>query len=194
MEVDIQMRKDGSAKVTLEYRFSRMAETVGKLDGNEKWPVIPVGREDWQRTEQRVEGMKVASFSSSRDARDIVNKVTLEFKNTESFLKFLDQSGRRASLSGKDGFNKLHLTLNEKTSSKINSDLLELVRQVCEGYSFKINLSAPASAAINFTDGEGKEIAPPASVSSQGKKASLSIATAEIFSSAQGLGLDLVYK
>jgi hypothetical protein len=192
---DIQMRKDGSVKAVLEYRFSRMGETIGKLDGNEKWPVIPVGREDWKRTEQRVEGMKVASFSSREDARDIINKVTLEFKNTESFLKFLDPTGKRASLITGEKSNKLHITLNERPSSQMNSELLDLVWEVCGGYSFKIGLSAPKNAAIDFTDGEGKQGMPPATEagSSSGKKAAVSIDTAAIFTAEAGVGVDLIW-
>jgi len=195
ISADIQMRKDGSGSITLEYRFSRMAETAGRLDGNEKYPVIPIGRADWERSVQRVEGMKLVSFSSREDAKDIINKATLNFTNTDALLKFLDHSGRRASVTRENGENKLHITLNERPSSQMNSELLDLVWEVCGGYSFKISLSAPKNAAIDFTDGEGKQGMPPATTagSSSGKKAAVSIDTAAIFTAEAGVGLDLIW-
>ena len=195
ISTDIQMRKDGSGKITLEYRFSRMAEAIGRLDGNERWNIIPVGRADWERTITRIPDIKLVSFSSSEKAQDIVNKATLEFKNTDALLKFLDPTGKRAFLSRENGINKLHLTLNEGASSQLNHDLLELARQVSDGYSFSISVSA-GNPAISFTDGEGREITPPpaAKISSSGKKASVSIGTWEILSGTAGLGLDIVWK
>ena len=90
ISADIIMRKDGSGKIALEYRFSRMAEVLGRLDGNENWQIIPAGRPDMERTVARIPGMKLASFSSTEGEKEIVNKAELEFKDTEALLAFLD--------------------------------------------------------------------------------------------------------
>jgi len=195
ISADIQFRKDGSVKVVLEYRFSNMAEVIGRLDGNENWPVIPVGRADWQRTEQRIEGMKLVSFKSGKDARDTINKVTLEFENTDALLVFLDPSGKRASKTIEGGLNKLHLTLNERSSSQLNPELLELFNKASEGYTFNINVSAPGNSAINFTDSMGNEKVLPKGITlSSGKKSYISIPTGEIFTASEGSGLDISWK
>jgi len=50
LSLDIQMRRNGSGRLLMEYRVSRMAEAIGRLDGNENWPIIPNGRADFERT------------------------------------------------------------------------------------------------------------------------------------------------
>jgi len=196
VSADIQMRKDGSGKIILEYRLSRMAENIGRLDGNERWQIIPIGRADWERTAARIAGIKLASFSSREEAKDIVNKVTLEFKNTEALLKFLDPFGRRVSLDRVNGSNKLHITLNGPLSPETNADLLELMKQVSAGYSFRVGFTAGGNSTMTITDGAGRAITPPqgAEVISQGKKVSLAIDTGEILTRTDGLGMDIIWE
>jgi hypothetical protein len=196
IQADIQMRRDGSGRITLEYRFSRMAESIGRLDGNESHPVIPAGRTDWERTAARITGMTLVSFSSREKAQDIVNKVTLEFKNTDALLKFLDPFGKRSSLSRENGLNKLHITLNEPLPPEVNPDLIDLMKQACAGYKFRISFSARGKSAMAFTDGAGTAVNSPAQaeVVSSGKKVSLSIGMPEILSIADGLGVSIEWK
>jgi hypothetical protein len=188
ISMDIQMRKDGSSRVSLEYRYSAMTEAVGKFDGNENWPIIPVGRADWERTAQRVSGMKLVSFSSSqKNSQDVVTNVTLEFDNTDALLKFLDPAGNRASVSA----GRLEITVNKSLSSQINDDLLELMRQVSGSYRFAVSFTAEGNSTLVVTDAGGKEISLPkdAQIVSSGRKTSMSIAVPEIFTLKDGLAV-----
>jgi hypothetical protein len=197
VSADIQMRKDGSGTITMEYRFSRMAETIGRLDGNEQWPIIPVGRADWERTVARIPDMKLVSFAAREEPasggsdKNIVNKVTLEFKNAEAFLAFFDPAGNRAALSGENGSGSLSLILNREASSQVNADLLDLMRQVSAGYTVKISFSAAGNSTMMVTDGAGAAIAAPPEAQTvlSGKKVSLAIGTGELLSRANGLGV-----
>jgi hypothetical protein len=195
ISADIQIRRDGSGRMILEYRFSRMAETIGRLDGNERWQIIPTGRADMERTVARIPGMRLVSFSSNEDTKDIVNKVTLDFDNAQALLKFLDPSGKRAKLENENGLNRLQFILNEPVSSQINPDLLALMKQMSAGYKTAVSFSADKNAQMTITDGEGNAIAPPAGsqVVPSGRKVSLSIDTGEILSFKQGLGLIIVW-
>jgi hypothetical protein len=185
--MDIQLRKDGSARLNMEYRISGMAEVIGKLDGNENWPIIPVGRADWERTTERVHGARLVSFSSRERQQEIVTNVTLNFDNTEAMLKFLDSAGKKSSL----GADRFELIINEPVSSAIDNNLLELVRQVTDGYTFSISFSTERNSNLTVTDGNGKEIPIPnnAQVVSSGKKVSMLIAIYEILTLTDGLGV-----
>jgi len=186
--MDIQMRKDGSSKVILEYHISRMAEVIGRLDGNQKWPIVPIGRADWERTAQRIPTMKIVSFSSRENSREAVTNVTLEFDNTEALLKFLDPSGERSSLDA----GRLQLILSDPVLPEINDDLVELVQQVSAGYKFSISFTAEGNpSSLTITDNKGKEIPPPtdSEIIPSGRKVSLSIPTAEILNNKNGLGV-----
>ena len=193
ISADIQMRKNGSGRLTLEYRFSRMAETIGRLDGNERWQIIPAGRADWERTAARTGGIKLVSFSGREDKNDIVNKVVLDFDNTGSLLKLLDPSGKRTVLNYSESKKQLNIIINEPVSAEINKDLLELARQVSAGYKFKLSFSAVGNSTLTLTDGSGNAINPPpgANVVSSGKKVSLEIDTGEMLRMSDGLGVSL---
>jgi len=196
ISADIQMRRDGSARVALEYKLSRMAETIGRQDGNERWPVIPAGRADWERTTARFDDMRLVSFSSREDAKDILIRVTLEFKNTEALLKFLDSSGRRASINRENNLNKLNIILNDPFSPDINAGLMDLMKQVCAGYKFSITFSAQGNSSMIITDGTGKTITQPAGAqaAASGRTVSFAIDTAEIINKKEGLGLSFSWQ
>jgi hypothetical protein len=186
------MRKNGSVKLAMEYRFPRSAENIGRLDGNERWQIIPIGRADWERTIARVDGMKLSSFFSRNDSRDIVNKVTLEFSNTPALLKFLAPDGKGASLNSGNGSKTFNIIFTEP-SGAINADLLELIQQVSYGYKLKISFSAEKDSTLSFTDGLGKAIPPPetAEVVLKGKKVLFSIDTGELLKLKDGLGVEI---
>jgi hypothetical protein len=191
ISADIQMNRDGSGRMILEYRFSRISESVGRLDGNERWNIIPTGRADLQRTVDRIEGLRLTSFSSREDEYDTVNRATLDFNDTDALLKFLDPQGRRAKFTRENNANKLQLILNEPISSQIDGDLLALMKQVSMGYKASVSFSAPGSAQLTLTDGAGNPLPPPsgAQVVPSGRKVSVTLDTAEILNLSGGLGV-----
>jgi hypothetical protein len=188
LSMDIQMRKNGSGKISMEYRVSNMAEAIGKFDGNQNWPIIPVGRADFERSVSRIPGIRIVSFSSSEKQKDVITDVTLEFENPQALLKFLDPSGTRARYYE----NRLEITLLE-ADLKFDTDLLDLVRQVSAGYSFSISFSADNNSVMTITDGTGKEIKPPADSQfvQSGKKVSWSTRISEIFNFTNGLAVNI---
>jgi len=191
ISMDIQMRRNGSGRLVMEYRVSRMAESLGRLDGNEKWPVIPTGRADFERTLARIPGMRLVSFSSKEDARDVVTNVTLEYDTGEALLKFLDPSGSRASLRTDNQSGKLDLILNEPVPQGYDESLLELVRQASAGYGFSISFSAERDSSLAITNGEGRAAQTPASAQTvtAGRKTSMSIGVVELLDIREGLGV-----
>jgi hypothetical protein len=196
---DIQMQKDGSGRITLEYRFSGMAETIGRLDGNQQWHIIPASRSDLERTLAQIPDIRLVSFSSRQrpsvnpqsSEKDIVNTVTLAFRNPQALISFLDSSGKRAVFSRQNNANQLTIILNDPISSQINPDLISLTRQVSLGYMFKMSFSADGNSTVTFTDGTGKAISTPpnAEVISSGKKVSLAISTSDLLELYDGLGI-----
>jgi len=191
LSMEIQMRRNGSGRLVLEYRVSRMAESLGRLDGNENWPIIPAGRADFERTLARIPGMRLVSFSSSEGTQDVVTNITLEYENTEALLKFLDPSGTRASLSTDNQSGRFDIILNEPVSSNYDDDLLKLARQVSADYGLSISFSAEGNSALSFTDGEGTAAQAPAVARTvtSGRKTSLSIGIIDLLEIREGLGV-----
>jgi hypothetical protein len=183
------MRKNGSGRLLMEYRISNMAENIGRLDGNEKWPIIPVGKADWERSVRRIDGVKLISFSSNTRADEIFTRVTLEYDNTDALVKLLDPYGSKVSFSP----NRLDIILIEPLSTELNPDLLELMKQVSSGNKFSISFTAEANSVLTVIDGTKKEIPAPygCEILSSGKKVSFSIDIAALFSLKDGIGISV---
>jgi len=195
---DINIRADGSGTIALEYRVSQMLESLGRLDGNEKWPAIPVGKADFERSLARIPGLRLLSFSAkdvphSSGGRDLLTKVTLEFKDTAALAAFLDSTGSRAALvqetENAQTANVLRLVLLDPSDDSANADLISLLREVSAGYELRINVNAPKNAAISMTPSS----VPAARITSRGKKVSFAIGMGDLLELNEGLTLEIVW-
>jgi hypothetical protein len=192
VQADITIRADGSGKIALEYRVSQILESIGRLDGNERWPAIPVGKGDFERSVARIPGLKLTSFSSKdvrrkQGEKDLLTKVTLEFKNTDALLAFLDSTGNtRATLVQENGKNILRLTLLSPSSAIANPDLLSLLGEISAGYEINLSLSAPKTASLAVPPS-----VPAARLVSQGKKVSFAAGLTDIIGLNEGLVIEI---
>ena len=190
---DISIKTDGSGSITLEYRVSQMLESLGRLDGNERWPAIPVGRADFDRSLAGIPGLRLGSFSSKntpnkKGGADLVTRVNLEFNDTGALVTFLDKSGTQTYFSRENG-NKLHITLLDPGMAVSDADLSSLVRDISDGYEIGISLNAPKNAILSTVPTDIKA----AKLVSQGKTVSFSIGLAELLALNEGLALEVTW-
>ena len=191
---DISIRADGSGKIALEYRVSQMLESMGRLDGNERWPAIPVGKADFERSLARIPGLRLLSFSAknARNARggtDLVTRAAVEFKNTGALTAFLDSAGNNASLIQRDGKNILRLVLLEPSTGVIDGDLLSLLKEISAGYEICFRFTLPKNAALSLLPAS----VPAASITSEGKQVSFAIGLGDIAALEDGLAIEVVW-
>jgi hypothetical protein len=190
---DLTIRADGSGLIELEYRISRFAESLGKLDGNEGWPLVPVGRADFERTVSRVEGLKLRSFSSKDDGKDLVNTVKLEFADAKALLRFLDASGQRASLLEENGQRRLTLILSSG-AERLSPEVLDVFTLVSAGYSLRLSFTVPGKGSLSLSDAEGNPVKDaPGTLVSSGKKVSFTCPLGDLLASRGGLRLSLLF-
>jgi len=195
MAIDIQMNNDGSGKLFLEYRISRILDGIGRLDGNESMPIIPAGRQDIERTIQRIPGMKLLSYSNRQTEKDIIIGTNIEFNSPQALLAFLDPSGNRASITnnGQSGIFELIIYNEGSALNKFDENLMELMPSFFAGYDFTINFSAPGSSAMIITDADGNSISAPLSsvTTVQGRRVSLSMGVLDVITLSNGLGIKI---
>jgi hypothetical protein len=203
ISMDITVRADGSGTMALEYRVSRMAEALGKLDGNERWNTVPVGRADFERTMARLPKLRLSSFSSSENDGDVITRAEISYKNFKDILAFLDPKaeaappdgrGSRAKYTQEGGVHKLFMLIAD--SAEIDTDIHSLAETVFSGYSLHFSLSVPGTAALSLTDYSGNIInAPPGLVQvvSHGKKVSVTMDMSALFEFPDGLGMEFTW-
>jgi len=191
VSVDIAFDQKGSGDVTVEYQISKTLDALGRLDGNERWNTIPVGKADFERTIDRLPGMKLTSFSSKEDKNDLIIKAKMEFDNLNSLMSFLDASGLRSSFSGDAHSGRVFFTLSE-ARAKSNSALEELIAGISETYSVKISMSFPNNGNVKITNGRGVSLAdiPGSVINPSGKKVSFSLPLYAVLSAGEGINVE----
>ena len=190
VKADIVLNSDGSGTIALEYLVSKSLDSLGKLDGNERWNTIPVGQADFERTLDRLPDIKLLSFSSREDAKNVIVSAKMEFHSVSGLLAFLDASGRQTSFSGDGSSGRLVMTLNEAKQTN-NTDLDKLIKGICEGYYYKMSFSFPDEGSLTIYNKQDKPLAAiqGSEIHDKGKNVSCSFPIYEVFSSADGMKL-----
>ena len=169
------------------YQVSEMMESLGRLDGNEKWQAIPVGKEDFERMASRIQGLNVKSVSSGKKSNDLVTRAELVFDNIDALLAFLNGSGNSASFSADKGLSRLSLTLAETMEKPAGDDILSLLKEISSSYGISVSLNAPKEASLELRPDD----VPFTHKTAKGKKVSFSIGTGDLLSLKTGLIMDI---
>lgn len=187
VKADIALNADGSGTLALEYRMSLRLKTLGEQDGNERWYPLPAGRADFERTLQRLPGLKLLSFSSKEDGKDLIVAAKLAFSDPKDLTAFLDAYGEGAVYTP----GRLLLTLREGGGTE-NRELESLFAEISSGYPVEIRLSPPGEGTLTVLDRNGGPASPVkgAGIEAKGKALSFSAPLAEILYARNGLILD----
>ncbi|MCL2214261.1 MAG: hypothetical protein FWC06_03520 [Treponema sp.] len=191
---DIQINRNGSGRITMEYRISNMLESLGSLDGNKSMPVVPAGREDWQRTLDRVPGAELVSHSIRETVNDTIISVTIDFSTPQALAAIIEprESGK-VSVIQNDQSGSFSLIIYNEPDTVYDGNLLSLMRSQFNDYNFSINFRAPGNSFMNITDGKGNIITSPsgsAAVTS-GRSVSLTIGVMDLIDLPEGLGIKI---
>jgi hypothetical protein len=194
VKTNITIRDNGTGTIEIEYRISRVMESLGKLDGNEGWPPLPVGKADFERTITRIDGLRLNSFSARDDEKDRVIRVRMDFSTPDALTGFLDAAGQRARLIREGKKHRLSLTLGGGTQ-KQDPELMELMETVFRGYTLELDLTFPRDISLTMTDGSGRKIdAPPAgNVRETGRNLRFSSSTAALLSTEEPVLMDILW-
>ena len=192
--MDITLNQNGSGTIAIEYIISRSLDSLGKLDGNENWNTIPVGRADFMRTLDRIPGIKLLSFSSKENETDFIVNAKLEFDNLGTLMAFLDAGGRRSSLTGDARSGSLTMILAEATNSggKKNASLDGLIAAVSERYQVKVSMSFPNAGSVGIISDQGISLQglPGSEIVPTGKKVSFTLPLYAVLSSTDGINAE----
>jgi hypothetical protein len=191
ISMDIQMNRDGSGRLTLEYRISRLLYNIGTLDGNELMPTIPVGRVDWERTIDRIPGTSLASFSRQETASDIIFIVSINYSNTDALINLLAFHGNIASISHNDLSTSFNIIIFNNPDAEYDDNLMELMQGVFSNYNFSLSFSASGNSTMTITDGSKNPIAalPSSIIVPEGRRVSFTMNIIDIIDLSDGLGV-----
>jgi hypothetical protein len=176
-KAEITLNASGGGRLALEYRVSRQFEAIGALDGNTRWPSVPVGKADFERSLERLEGLKLLSFSSKEEGPDLVTRALIGFSRLEDILPLLDYSEEGARLSREGDKQVLRLRLGSPApQDPIDPQLLALAEEVSRPYHIAVSLVSPS--AVEFrAGGAGEDLR----IEQNGKTAGFSVPLSYFF-------------
>ena len=190
--MDITLNQNGSGTLALEYQISASLDSLGKLDGNERWNTIPLGKADFERTLDRLPGMKLLSHTSREHGKNLVINAKMEFTDLSVLIAFLDAGGLRSSFTGDGSSGRITLTLSEGAEIR-NPHLDRLIADVSDSYSVMISMTFPKEGSLNIADIKGQPLnaVPGSDIKPNGKKVSLLFPLYGILSASRGIIAEL---
>ncbi|GHV20067.1 hypothetical protein FACS189494_03100 [Spirochaetia bacterium] len=174
VQADITLNKNGSGTLNLTYTVSKKFAAMGTTDGNASKPAFAVGEEDFLRTVNSIDGFKLKKHKVKDTKENRIYIINVAFSDINALLKFLDESGAKASLLHENNKSILRITLvggdnkngpvNGLNNEAINdSGLTKTAAGILSPYEFGFSVNVRgAAASFKLLDGEGRGTAKPA--------------------------------
>ncbi|MDR1229997.1 MAG: hypothetical protein LBK61_01205 [Spirochaetaceae bacterium] len=147
IKTDIEVKRDLSGTARLVYTVSQELLDSGTLDGNENWPVIPVGKADFERTAARINGLELRSYHERKQGGDRLFEVALAFDHVSALSAFLGDNGQQFVYKTENGSHVFTVLFNNKPEGgqpqTYDDALSSLVRTAFTGYQFDFSISVP---------------------------------------------------
>jgi hypothetical protein len=152
MKTEIQVKRDLSGTVRLVYAVSQEFLDSGTLDGNENWPVLPVGRADFERTVARIDGLELRSYRERTRGGDRLFEVTLAFDGVSALAGFLDSGGQQLVYKQENGSHVFTVLFDRPDEGQMleggqprmyDDQLAALARTAFAGYQFDFSIAVP---------------------------------------------------
>jgi len=151
---NITINSNGGGTVTQEYRISLDLQDMGKTEETEDKLPVPMGKEDLERTVERVDGLRLLSFSSRQDDKDMFIKAEFAFDSPEALMELMSQGDQQIEfdLQGKK------ITLHFPAGEKSDDAFADVIIAAFLGYDFALSFTLPEKAKASWLDGNGQNV------------------------------------
>jgi len=188
----IDIKKDGSGTISMEYKIANELLETGTLDGNEAYPAIPVGEADFKRSIARIDGLSLGSFNIKKETNDTIYRIKLKFKTIDALCKFMDAQGAGFSYGKTNGEETLTISLIPQ-KDEYSAEMKKLLPVVFEGDNFDLQINTPRKcAAAVYGENYQKIDSPPAGkFNASGRSFVFSSPMADLLSTSKPLTITL---
>ncbi|MDR2865703.1 MAG: hypothetical protein LBV68_08850 [Spirochaetaceae bacterium] len=189
---DVLIRGNGSGTLSMEYRIAEKLLKLGTQDGNENFPVIPVGQEDFKRTVDRIEGLELKAFSSKKENEDIIYQVKIEYSTLSALAQFMNTHGGVFEFRENNGLHILNIIFSSGRKS-YQFDTNEFFPAVFKDYAFDFKISFPKKCDVIFLNAGAQRIEKPSygAIKIGSKSFEFAAAMSEILTAEEALTLEI---
>jgi hypothetical protein len=144
IESEIRIRQDGSGVMTLSYTVSQFIKNIDAGRSEKQLP-LPVNEEEFRRSAERVEGLRLTNLVEREDEENVYIQAELEFDNVEA-VNALGREGQIGiTLESRDGTTTFRQVIYEAPQGQdISEESLEMIKTFFEGYQLVYSVTAPA--------------------------------------------------
>ena len=150
----IKINSNGSGTIKQEYRISHQLQSMGNTDGGESSLPLPTGKEDLERTVERVPGLRLVSYSQREDEKDLIINAEFAFDSPEALAALMENGDQQLNVDIKNKKIRLHLPAGESGEEAFKSMLIAAFA----GYDFSFSISVPGSVKAAWYDESGKAV------------------------------------
>jgi hypothetical protein len=144
IESEIRIRQDGSGVLTLSYTVSQFIKNIDAGRSEKQLP-LPVNEEDFRRSAESIEGLRLTNLEEREDEENIYIQAELEFDNVEA-VNALGRDGQIGiTLETQGGTTTFRQLIYEgQQGEEITEESLEMIETFFEGYELVYSVTVPA--------------------------------------------------
>jgi hypothetical protein len=144
IESDIRIRQDGSGVLTLSYTVSQFIKNIDAGRSEKRLP-LPVNEEEFRRSAERVDGLRLTDLQEREDEENIHIQAKLEFDSVEAVNALGSDGQLGITLETRDGTTTFRqLVYQGQQGEEITEESLEMIETFFEGYELVYSVTAPA--------------------------------------------------
>ena len=144
IESEIRIRQDGSGVMTLSYTVSQFIKNIDAGRSEKQLP-LPVNEEEFRRSAERVEGLRLTNLEEREDEENVYIQAELEFDNVEAVNALGPEGQIGITLESRDGTTTFRQVIYEAPQGQdISEESLEMIKTFFEGYELVYSVTAPA--------------------------------------------------
>jgi hypothetical protein len=143
IESQIRIRQDGSGLLTLSYTVSQFIKNIDAGRSEKQLP-LPVNAEDFRRSAEGVEGLRLTDLEETEDEENIYIRAELEFDSVEA-VNALGRNGQiQIGLESQgDTTTFRQLLYDGGQGEPITAESIEMIETFFDGYELVYSVSAP---------------------------------------------------
>ena len=184
----IVLNANGSGTVTQEYRISLDLEEMGETEETEDKPPVPMGKEDIERTVERIEGLHLLSFTSRQDEKDMYITAEFAFDSPEALSELMNQDSQQMKVDMQGKKIVLHFSAGEQSENAF----MEMIAEAFFGYDFSFSFTLPDNAKAVWFDENGKNVTQyPGTCTVQDKTVAYSVSASDLMYLEAALDLEI---
>ena len=144
IESDIRIRQDGSGVLTLSYTISQFIKNIDAGRSEKQLP-LPVNEEEFRRSAERIEGLRLVSLEEREDEENVYIQAELEFDSVEA-VNALGRNGQIGiTLETQGNMTTFRQLIYERQQGEeVTEESLEMVETFFDGYELVYSVTVPA--------------------------------------------------